>query len=82
MKAYQLKINEFTVTLGGYQDVMDVLYAAKDRYDTENEFQISIVSDAERELNVYTVEVSKQQTAAEREESAPAGHASVPGSRP
>lgn len=78
-KAYQLKINEFTVTLGGYQDVMDVLYAAKDRYDTENEFQISIVSDAERELNVYTVEVSKQQTAEEQEESAPAGIASIPG---
>ena len=64
-KAYLMKINEFTVTLGSYQDVMDVLYATKDRYDTDNEFQINIVSDAARELNVYTVEVSKQNTAEE-----------------
>lgn len=64
-KAYLMKINEFTVTLGSYQDVMDVLYATKDRFDTDNEFQINIVSDAARELNVYTVEVSKQNTAEE-----------------
>ena len=78
-KAYQLKINEFTVTLGGYQDVMDVLYAAKNRYDTENEFQISIVSDAERELNVYTVDVSRQQTEETMEQAKPTGIAAVPG---
>lgn len=60
-KAYLLKINEFTVTLGSYQDVMDVLYATKNRYDEKNEFQINIVSDAERELNVYTVQVTKQE---------------------
>ena len=56
-----MKINEFTVTLGSYQDVMDVLYATKNRYDEENEFQINIVSDADRELNVYTVQISKQE---------------------
>lgn len=65
-KAYLVKINEFTVTLGSYQDVMDVLYATKNRFDENNEFQINIVSDAERELNVYTVQVSAQ--AAEEEE--------------
>ncbi len=78
-KAYQLKINEFTVTLGGYQDVMDVLYAAKNRYDAENEFQISVVSDAERELNVYTVEVSPQETEELLEQTEPTGIAGVPG---
>ena len=77
-KAYQLKINEFTVTVASYQDVMDVLYAAKERYDTENEFQINVVSDAERELNVYTVEVSKQETE-EAQEEIRTGISSVPG---
>lgn len=67
-KAYQLKINEFTVTLGSYQDVMDVLYATKDRFDVNNEFQINIVSNADRELNVYTVQVSKQVTEQEKEQ--------------
>ncbi len=78
-KAYQLKINEFTVTLGGYQDVMSVLYAAKNRYDTENEFQISIVSDADRELNLYTVDVSRQQTEETREQVKPTGITGIPG---
>jgi len=66
-KAYQMKINEFTVTLGSYQDVMDVLYATKNRYDENNEFELSIVSDAERELNVYTVQVSRQEPEVEAE---------------
>lgn len=57
-KAYLMKINEFTVTLGSYQDVSDVLYATKNRVDEDNEFQINVVSDADRELNVYTVQVS------------------------
>lgn len=61
-KAYLMKINEFTVTLGSYQDVSDVLYATKNRIDKENEFQINVVSDAERELNVYTVQVSQPPT--------------------
>ena len=47
-KAYLMKINEFTVTLGSYEDVMDVLYATKNRFDEQNEFQINIVSDADR----------------------------------
>lgn len=66
-KAYLMKINEFTVTLGSYQDVMDVLYATKNRFDENNEFQINIVSDADRELNVYTVQVSKYDTAQTKE---------------
>lgn len=66
-KAYLVKINEFTVTLGSYQDVMDLLYATKDRYDLNHEFQINIVSDADRELNVYTVQVSPQSQKEEEE---------------
>ena len=75
-KAYQLKVNEFTVTLGSYQDVMDVLYATKDRFDTNNEFQISIVSNADRELNVYTVQMSKQEA---EEEAADSGKSRIRG---
>ncbi len=67
-KAYLMKINEFTVTLGSYEDVMDVLYATKNRFDEQNEFQINIVSDADRELNVYTVQISKQEAPEDLEE--------------
>jgi len=69
-KAYQVKINEFTVTLGGYQDVMELFYATKNRFDVNNEFEIHIVSDAERELNVYTLEMVKKPEEAKEEEAA------------
>lgn len=68
-KAYQVKINEFTVTLGSYQDVMDVLYATKNRFDEKNEFEVHIVSDAERELNVYTVQMVKTEQETQEEAS-------------
>ncbi len=56
-KGYLIKINEFTLTVGSYQDVLDVLNATKGKYDTENEFEVSIVSESDRELNVYTAQV-------------------------
>lgn len=56
-KAYLIKINEFTLTVGSYQDVLDILNATKGKFDTENEFEIGIVSEADRELNVYTAQV-------------------------
>lgn len=66
-KGYLIKINEFTLTVGSYQDVLDILNATKNKYDTEDAFEVSIVSEADRELNVYTAQVKRK---AEPEESA------------
>ncbi len=67
-KAYTIKINEFTVTVDSYQEVVDVLRATKDKVDFNNEFDIRITSDAERELNVYTANIEKSQVVVEEEE--------------
>lgn len=58
-KAYTVKINQFTITLGSREDVVALLNAAKDKYDTENSYQVELVADTARELNVMTAEIVK-----------------------
>lgn len=42
-KAYVVNINDFTITLGSEDEVIELLSAAKSRYDTDNRFQINLV---------------------------------------
>lgn len=58
-KAYTVKINQFTVTLASKEDVIELLNAAKNKYDTDNSYQVELVADGARELNVMTAEVVK-----------------------
>ncbi len=56
-KAYTVKINQFTVTLASKEDVIALLDAAKEKYDINNEYQVELVVDSARELNVMTTEL-------------------------
>lgn len=58
-KAYTVKINQFTVTLSSKEEVVELLNAAKEKYDTNNEYQVELVADSARELNVMTTEMVK-----------------------
>lgn len=58
-KAYTVKINGFTVTLGSKEEVLELLEAAKNKYDVNNEFSIELVSDDSREMKVFTTEVHR-----------------------
>ncbi len=60
-KGYLLKIDGFTLTVGSYQDVLDILNATKNKFDLEDEFEVDIVSEAERELNIYTAQVKQRE---------------------
>ena len=55
--AYMMKIGTYTVYLNTIEDVYQVLQAAKEKYDTDNFFQVNIVADSEREINMYTAEL-------------------------
>ena len=57
--AYEVKINDFTVNLKSIDEVVELLNAAKSEYDTEGEWQVEIVTDTSRELDVYTTKVEK-----------------------
>lgn len=56
--AYTVKINEFTVNIQNAEGVIEILQAALSKYDSENEFQIELVLDPEREINVLTTRIT------------------------
>lgn len=56
-RAYLMKIGTYTVYLNTIEDVYKVLELAKEKFDPENRFQVNIIADAEREINMYTAEL-------------------------
>ena len=58
-KAYTVKINQFTVTLGSKDEVVELLNAAKEKYDKDEMYHVELVTDDSRELNVMTTEIVK-----------------------
>lgn len=55
---YTIKINEFTVNIESAEGVKEILQAALSKYDAENEFQVELVLDPEREINVLTTRIT------------------------
>lgn len=58
--AYEVKINEFTTNLRSIDEVITLLNTAKSEYDTQNEWNVELVIDGARELNVLTTKVEKK----------------------
>ena len=56
-RAYMMKIGTYTVYLDTIEDVYETLELAKQKYDPENRFQVNIIADDEREINMYTAEL-------------------------
>lgn len=57
---YEVKINQFTVNLSTIDEVRTLLEAAKNIYDEADEWNVEIVTDPTRELNVFTAQVKKK----------------------
>ena len=64
-KYYLVKVNEFTVYLYGIDEVKALLEAALKPYDPDELFEVNVVTDTSRELNVFTVEVTPKEELAE-----------------
>lgn len=58
--AYTVKINEYTINLGSSQDVIDLLQEALNKYDTKQQYAVSLIVDPDRELNVLTTSINKK----------------------
>ena len=52
VKAYELKVNDYTVVLASLDEIEGVLQAAIDNYDEDNNYQVNLLLDSERELPV------------------------------
>ena len=59
-RSYTVKINEASVNLASYQDVHELLLQALAPYDTQQEYEVKLVLDDTREINVLTTQLQKK----------------------
>lgn len=69
-RAYTVKVNEYAVNLASYDEVLQVLQAAIDRFDTEGEFTVELSKETDREFDVLTSRIVRREEE-EQEESLP-----------
>ncbi len=70
-KAYEVKIGEYIVDLASQDEVLHLLQAAVDRYDTEGKYTVSLSQSADRELPVLSPALYTQDEAEKAGEEAP-----------
>ena len=69
-RSYTVKINETSVNLGSYDEVHELLEQALAPYDANNEYQVDLELDSQREVNVLAAVVtSKEELRKELEQS-------------
>ncbi len=71
--AYTVKINEYMVNLGSSQDVLTLLGEALRKYDAAQEYEVSLIVDPDRELNVLTTAIQKKDGETKQEHTAGQG---------
>ena len=59
--AYTVKVNNYSVNLASSEEVIALLNAALNKYDTEDKYGVSLVLDPIRELNVLTAKVETRE---------------------
>lgn len=69
-RSYTVKINEYTVNLSSTQEVLALLQASINRYDSGHEYYVDLVLDGDRELNVLTTQIYSAKEQQEEEEAA------------
>ena len=66
-RSYVVKINEYMVNLSRKDEVISLLQAALDKYDSESRYQVELHLDPARELSVLTTQIQNQEEAVEEE---------------
>lgn len=64
-RSYTVKVNEYLVNLASLDEVTSLLQAAIDKYDSEGNFDVSLVYDNSREFTVLTTQVADMSLADE-----------------
>ncbi|WP_242840766.1 M23 family metallopeptidase [Butyrivibrio proteoclasticus] len=67
-RAYSIKINEFSINLASIDEVYELLETALSNYDTENQYDVNLVLDPTREVNVLTTQVLSKEEVKKEEE--------------
>lgn len=66
-RSYTMKVNEYMVNLASVDEVRELLQAAVDKYDTEDQFKVELMHDSEREFSVLTANIVDMEAEAEAE---------------
>lgn len=69
-RSYTVKINETSVNLSSYEEVDELLEQALAPYDTEDAYDVNLVLDNTREVNVLTTQITAKNEQNENEEEA------------
>lgn len=64
--AYTMRIDDYTVTVEHFEDIVSVLEDAQSAYDDNNEFQVGLKAPVSKNVTMYEVEVSKKLEDGER----------------
>lgn len=66
-RSYTVKINETSVNLGSYEEVQELLEDALKPYDIEDAYDVNLVLDNSREVNVLTTQIVEKDAVEEEE---------------
>lgn len=66
-RAYTVKVNEYSVNLATSEEVKQLLDAALNKYDVNDEYNVDLVLDPTRELHVLTAQVNHKEEKEEEE---------------
>lgn len=67
-RSYTVKVNETAVNLGSYDEVHELLEQALSPYDAQNQYQVQLELDQDREINVLEAVISPREDALVDEE--------------
>ena len=67
-RAYSIKINKFSINLASIDEVNKLLETALSNYDSEDQYDVSLVLDPTREVNVLTTNVQSKEEVKREEE--------------
>lgn len=56
-RSYTIKVNEYMVNLASLEEVVALLQAAVDKYDSEGKFRVELLYDNDREFSVLTTHI-------------------------
>lgn len=69
-RSYTVKVNDFTTNLSSSGEVLQLLGAVLEQYDTEGNYHVHLVMDPTRELNVLTTQITDQEAERAAQEAA------------
>lgn len=67
-RSYTVKINEYSVNLSSMDAVYELIFASKNKYDENDEYEVKLGTDSSRQINVLTASVRHREDLQQEEQ--------------